>query len=264
MHYNFKLNFIILAIVAAFLFYKYALPYFRHIQLHQLTQDAYETITDSKVPWQVYDTSEQGRNIYYWQSSDSGETTLIFGAFHGDEQAGFHLVKQLADTLLAHPERISKRAVLVPVLNPDGLLQRTRVNANGVDINRNFPTDNWSPAYSKKRYYPGSEAGSEKETRLAMQMIEEFKPARIISIHDALEMNNYNGPALELAELLERYNGYPVTADVGYPTPGSFGNYGGEERKIPLVTLELPDIGPEEAWEQNGQALIEAINFNLN
>jgi len=261
MHFNFKLNFIVLAIIATILFYKYALPYFAHIQLHQSTKEAYESIIESEVQWKVYGTSEQGRDIYYWQSADSGETTLIFGAFHGDEQVGFHLVKQLADTLLAHPERITKRAVLVPALNPDGLLKRTRVNANGVDINRNFPTDNWSPAYSKKHYYPGSEPGSEKETRLAMQMIEDFKPARIISIHDALEMNNYNGPALELAELLEKYNGYPVTADVGYPTPGSFGNYGGVECNIPLVTLELPAIGPEEAWEGNSQALIEAINF---
>lgn len=261
MHFNFKLNFIILAVIAAILVYKYAMPYFKHLQLHQQTKEAYDAITDSEVPWKVYGTSEERRNIYYWQSADSGETTLIFGAFHGDEQAGFHLVKQLADTLLAHPGRISKRTVLVPVLNPDGLLKRTRVNANGVDINRNFPTDDWSPAYNKKRYYPGTEPGSEKETQIAMQMIEDFKPWQIISIHDALEMNNYNGPALELAELLKKYNGYPATADVGYPTPGSFGNYGGVERKIPLVTLELPAIGPEEAWEQNAEALIAAINF---
>lgn len=262
MHFNFKLNFIVLAIVLAVLAYKYAWPYFRHIQLHRQTQEAYESILDSAVPWKVYGTSEENHNIYYWQNADSGATTLIFGAFHGDEQAGFHLVKQLADTLIAYPDRLHKRVVLVPVLNPDGLLNRTRVNARGVDINRNFPTDDWSPAYSKKRYYPGPEPGSEQETRLAMQMIEEFKPKQIISIHAALEMNNYNGPARDLAELLEKYNGYPVTADVGYPTPGSFGNYGGVERNIPLVTLELPDIGPKEAWEENSRALIEAINYN--
>jgi len=261
MRFNFKWNIILVVLIASILVYKYALPYFRHLQLHQQTQETYEQITDSQTPWSIYGTSEQGRSIYYWQTGDSSETTLILGAFHGDEQTGFHLVLRLADTLFANPGQITKRVVLVPVINPDGLLQRTRVNANGVDINRNFPTDNWNPAYKKKQYYPGPEPGSENETRLVMQMIDEFRPVRIISIHDALEMNNYNGPAIELAEMLESYNGYPVTADVGYPTPGSFGNYGGEERDIPLVTLELPDIGPEEAWEQNGLALIEAINF---
>jgi len=31
--------------------------------------------------------------------------------------------------------------------------------------------------------------------------------------------------------------------------------------RIPTVTLELPDIGPDKAWKQNAQALIRAINF---
>ena len=215
MHLNLKATTIVLIIIAAILIYKYAVPYFWHFQLHQTTKKSYENITESKVPWKVYGTSEQGRNIYYWQTEDSSETTLIFGAFHGDEQTGFHLVKQLADTMLAHPELITKGAVFVPVLNPDGLMARTRVNANGVDLNRNFPTEDWTPIYKKKVNHPCHEPCSEKETRLAMQMIEDFKPVKIISIHDALEMNNYNGPALELAQLLEKYNGYPPMADVG-------------------------------------------------
>lgn len=34
----------------------------------------------------------------------------------------------------------------IPVLNPDGLLapKPTRVNAGGVDLNRNFPTPGWA------------------------------------------------------------------------------------------------------------------------
>jgi len=261
MHFNFKANLIILILIAAFIFFKYGLPYYRSWQLHRLSRDVYRNIGQSAVPWKVYNTSERGQNIYYWQLGDSSTATLIFGAFHGDEQAGFHLVLQLADTLFAHPERIRKGVILVPVANPDGLLAATRVNSRGVDINRNFPTENWTPVYSKKNNYPGPEAGSEKETAVIMQMLDQFKPRQIISIHDALRMNNYNGPAKELADLLSGYNGYPATADVGYPTPGSFGNYGGEERQIPLVTLELPDIGPQEAWKQNYQALIAAINF---
>ncbi len=262
MHFNFKWNLIVFVLVAIFLFYQYGKPYLKHLQLHSSTKSVYHELASAQPSWQIYGTSQQKHNIYFRQIGDSSETTIIFGAFHGDEQSGFHLVKRLGDTLLAHPEKITKRAILVPVVNPDGLLERTRVNANGVDINRNFPTENWTPAYSKKRYYPGPEPGSEVETQLVMQMIAEFKPVRIITIHDALEMNNYNGPALKLAEMLKSYNGYPVTADVGYPTPGSFGNYAGTERNIAVVTLELPDIDPDEAWDQNGQALIEAINFN--
>jgi len=255
---------IILAVAGiGFLIYQFAVPYVLDLLLHRSTTAKYENLRSSGLAWDVFDVSEKGNNIYVLELGTGGNTTLIFGAFHGDEQTGFHLVTQLAETLEAKPELMNKnaRVILVPVLNPDGMLMRTRTNANGVDINRNFPTQNWSAEYSKKRYFPGSKPASEKETRVAMKMIEQYQPDKIISIHDDLRMNNINGPARQLGELLEKYNKYPVTEDVGYPTPGSFGNYGGLEKNIPLVTLELPDIWPGKAWQQNRDALIAAINF---
>ncbi len=261
MHFNFKLPLIILILVAAALIYFYFVPYVRHL-LHQKTKARYEALKDSTLPWQIIGKSERGRPVYLLDIGQGEHPTVIFGAFHGDEQAGFHLVCQLADTLYAQPQLIHKRVLLVPVVNPDGLLNRTRFNANKVDINRNFPTANWSPVARKKRYFPGRQPGSEAETQLVMWLLEKYHPARIISIHDALKMNNFNGPAERLATLLAGYNHYPVTADVGYPTPGSFGNYAGVEHHIPTVTLELPDVGPQEAWQQNGPALIAAINMD--
>ncbi len=118
--------------------------------------------------------------------------------------------------------------------------------------------------YTKKRYFPGINPGSEAETQIVMGLLEKYHPDKIITIHEALEMNNYDGPARGLAELLASYNHYPVTTDVGYATPGSFGNYAGKERQIPTVTLELPDTDVETAWQQNWQGLIDAINFRMN
>ncbi|MFZ2490659.1 MAG: murein tripeptide amidase MpaA, partial [Thermoanaerobaculia bacterium] len=34
--------------------------------------------------------------------------------------------------------------------------------------------------------------------------------------------------------------GLPLQPSIGYPTPGSLGSYAGVERRIPIVTLELP------------------------
>ncbi|NOX90581.1 MAG: murein peptide amidase A [Calditrichaeota bacterium] len=261
MHVNFKGFYFIVLILLIILFYKVFLPYYRHLKLHSQTKELYNNLTKSNIPWKIIGYSEKERPIYALEVGAGEDTVMIMGAFHGDEQVGFHLVVQLAETLYKAPEQIHSLAVLIPVVNPDGLLSRKRTNANGVDINRNFPTGDWSPVYTKKKYYPGIRPSSESETQTVLQLIDKYKPDRIISIHSDLRMNNYNGPARRLAELMSKFNGYPVTGDVGYPTPGSFGTYAGYELKIPLITLELPDVPPEKAWQQNYRALIEAINF---
>jgi protein MpaA len=45
-------------------------------------------------------------------------------------------------------------------------------------------------------------------------------------------------------ELATRYAhacDYPAEASIGYPTPGSFGNWAGVERGISVLTVELPE-----------------------
>ena len=89
------------------------------------------------------------------------------------------------------------------------------------------------------------------------------KPEWIISIHSIARgkhCNNYDGPARWLAEAMYRHNGYPVTATMGYPTPGSLGSWAGIDKQIPIVTLELPREDPGmSAWMQNRDALLAAI-----
>lgn len=260
-HFNFKGYIIILILVVAFLIYRYAVPYFRDLILHQDTKELYANMEGSTIPWTILATTEQGNHIRLVEFGAGDKTTLIIAAIHGDEQPGFHLVHRLTDSLHQNASTIHQKAVLVPVINPDGLLNRSRLNANYIDINRNFPTDNWTPVYEKKKHYPGREAGSELETQAVMVLIDRFKPDKIISIHDDLHMNNYDGPAEGLARKMAESNDYEVTSDVGYPTPGSLGAYAGRERNIPIVTLELPKTTPEKAWQKNYQALIDAINF---
>jgi murein peptide amidase A len=69
--------------------------------------------------------------------------------------------------------------------------------------------------------------------------------------------NNYDGPGRALAFAMRRHNRYPVTASIGYPTPGSFGAWAGAEHNIPTITLELPSRhSPKRCWEDNFEALL--------
>jgi len=188
-------------------------------------------------------------------------TSLIFGGFHGDEPKSVHVARQLIDLLRRTPGAVGRRRwVVVPVVNPDGFESRKRRNANGVDVNRNFPTANWTRGSKRSRMFGGEVPAGEPETRAVIRAVERFEPDRIVTIHSIglnRFCNNYDGPGRALAGAMRRCNRYPVTANIGYPTPGSFGTWAGAERDIPTVTLELPSHhSARRCWEDNRQALI--------
>lgn len=260
---QFTNKYIILALITLIIviIYYFAIPFIRHLILHQDTKKLYASFKKSHIPWKVFAKSEQGKDIYLFEQGEGESTTLILAAMHGDEQNTFHLAVKLADTIYSKPELINSKVVIVPVVNPDGLLRNERINANEVDINRNFPTENWRPIYEKYKYNPGYEAGSEKETQAVIELINLYRPDKMIVIHADLHVLNYDGPAKDLVLHMAEYNSYRIESNIGYPTPGSLGTYAGVEGRIPTVTLELPDNNPEETWEQNFEALIQAINF---
>lgn len=79
----------------------------------------------------------------------------------------------------------------MPLVNPDGydLVMRSwngeiKTNANGVDINRNFPFEHWgSNVKVKGNFYPGKTAGSELETKAVIQVIEARDYEFVLDIH---------------------------------------------------------------------------------
>lgn len=220
--------------------------------------------------FQPIGTSTQGRPIELslFQAANASEDvwdTFFIGVFHGDEGIAGALSHCLVEQLSREPlAAMAERTVAVlPVLNPDGLAAQTRVNANGVDLNRNFPTRNWSPACEDPNFHPGPAPASEVETRLLVELIEKHRPRKIITLHAPYKVVNYDGPQSKaLAEIMGEKSGYPVVDDIGYPTPGSFGTYTGKERDIIVITLELPEDEPlNQVWQDNRDALLRAIEF---
>ena len=209
--------------------------------------------------------SVQGRSISsYVRRGGGSDTVLVFGGFHGDEPKSVTLALRLIGLLKAEPTlgRLW-RWVVVPIANPDGYERRKRRNANQVDINRNFPTENWVRNSRRTRMFSGEAPASEPETLAAITAIRRYKPSRIISIHSidqGRECNNYDGPGRAIAASMRRVNGYPVNASIGYATPGSLGTWAGVERRIPTITLELPSRhSAKRCWEENREAFFRLI-----
>lgn len=212
---------------------------------------------------EVLGKSVEGRDVELHSFGDGEEVVVFFGAFHGDEPESAEILQDFIAHLESHPELLKDRfAVIVPIVNPDGLARGSRKNANQVDLNRNFPTGNWNSEGKGTDYWGGNAPASEPETKFVVDILERYQPARIISIHAPYHCVNYDGPAEELAELLSKENGYEVKPSIGYPTPGSFGTYAGIEKKIPTITLELPPDKTQDVWASNRRALVKALRGN--
>ncbi len=172
---------------------------------------------------------------------------LLVGGVHGDEYSSVSIVFKWMNTLNEHHSGLFHWRIL-PLLNPDGLLRRKsqRMNANSVDLNRNFPMQDWENATrdywenvtgSNPRRFPGNSALSEPETQYLVDEISRFAPDIIVAVHAPHGIVDYDGPKNGPYKLGRLHLNLLGTY------PGSLGNYAGVQMKIPLVTIELPYAG---------------------
>lgn len=191
----------------------------------------------------------------------------MLAGVHGDEPEGYLLLERLEKEIVSGGE-LDRRISLFSCsrINPDGCEKNRRTNERNVDLNRNLPTRDWQADFSNVRYYPGEAPGSEPETRATLNMIADLQPLVIFSLHSYEHpMINYNGPCLDLAEEMQKHNGLHPKGDIGYPTPGSLGTWGGFERSLPVITLEIQrDQKEHHVWEQHWRGLVAGMNFALN
>ncbi len=203
--------------------------------------------------------SVERRSIHCEEFGDGGDVVLIMATIHGNEPAGAPLVRQLSQHLAWHPRLIEgRRIVLMPVANPDGLARNTRHNANDVDLNRNFPADD----FARKKPH-GTTPLSQPESRALDAALDRYRPDRVVSIHQPLECIDYDGPARALAEAMGAWTDLPVKK-LG-SRPGSLGSYVGETRGVPIITLELPGsatgMSDWQLWRRYGKCLLAAICY---
>lgn len=185
-----------------------------------------------------------------------GDCILIIGVVHGDEPQGEFLI----NNYLKKTSKLPPHLLFIPSLNPDGQELETRTNANGVDINRNFPTENWELG-ERNRYFGGENPASEIETRFVINVVEKYAPKLIITLHTPFKIVNFDGEAREISEKIGEIFNYPVEESIGYPTPGSFGTWAGIERQMPIITIEMDEEIPQESLVQPFERMIKSLSY---
>jgi len=127
---------------------------------------------------------------------------LVVGCIHGNETAGIAVARRL--------ERMSPTSVdlwIVPVLNPDGVAAGTRGNADGVDLNRNFP-------YRWRTLSGVDDSGphplSEPESRAADRLIRRLRPQVSIWFHQHLDAVDESGGKIAVERRFAELAGLPL------------------------------------------------------
>ena len=130
---------------------------------------------------------------------------LLVGCIHGNECAGIRIL----DAISRKPVPTGVQLWLVRKMNPDGTASDTRQNADGVDLNRNFPF-RWR-ALSDPTYYSGPRPLSEPESRAAARLISRLHPAVTISYHQHEDLVDLSGGDRGVARRYARLSGLRAT-----------------------------------------------------
>jgi predicted deacylase len=206
--------------------------------------------------------SANGKSIELFSSQNGNERPLLFvGGVHGDEPEGVELAQKFLSWLQKNNNSNFHSWLLVPCLNIDGYSINERTNGHGVDLNRNFPSSDWNSFVKAPRYNPGPHPGSEPEVQAVCQLIHSTKPQVIIHFHSWEPCVVYTGaPGKPWAEKVSGRSGYEVREDIGYPTPGSLGQYGWLEHKTPVICIEEQEkISLEKVWPHFADGLQNVV-----
>lgn len=139
---------------------------------------------------------------------------LVVGVIHGDESAG----EPIARALLRKWDAAAHGGlVVVPELNPDGVVRRTRQNSRGVDLNRNFPYRWRRLGRPGDQQYSGTGPLSEPESRAMVALIRSLHPAVTVWFHQPVNVVDESGGAVAVEARFARLLGEPLRRLPRYP-----------------------------------------------
>src|SRR6266540_178968 len=247
------------------------------------TPPVFETSTPFELPNglrpSIIGFSLAARPIEVYTFGAGEKQYLIVAGIHGGYEGNtIALANEMITYINENPDAVSTDVTLYIIrnMNPDAEARDNgvdgRVNNNGVDLNRNFPSDNWTADWDRDGcwiYRPttgGAYAGSEPETRSVMSFIGSRKIEAMLSYHSAAlgvfpGGVPWEGPSKKLASALSKVTGYPYPPiDTGCVYTGTLADWAVEHGVGASVDMELSDHKNID-FAQNLKALKVLLNF---
>jgi protein MpaA len=186
--------------------------------------------------------SVSGRPIIAERSGTvGGRRVLVIGVIHGDEDDGVAVV----DDLRAAPVPDGVELWIVESMNPDGQADQARGNANGVDLNRNFPYQ-WGPiGVPGDSQYAGTGPASEPETQAMVNFMTQLRPDITIWYHqDLFVVNPSQGREGRVRERYAQLTGLPMGQITGGTYTGVAATWARNEFRPDDGVAFIVELGP--------------------
>ena len=181
--------------------------------------------------------SVEERPVVVEHFGEEGPVLFVLSAIHGDERLAVIYGERFRTELNAgFASRHGIQVVFMQATNPDGIEAYSRHNANGIDLNRNFPTANFNPGG------PGGDTAlSEPEAEAIRDAVDASGLTSVLTLHCCVPGFDYDGPGGELAQVMSEAmdpdHRFDVL-DLGAAS-GSLGSYVGLEMERPIITVEF-------------------------
>src|SRR4030095_16676652 len=135
-------------------------------------------------------TSVRGRSITAYSFGSGPSKIILVGTTHAHEPSAITLMNRWVDYLEGNAHRIpaNRTIIVIPNLNPDGYAAGSRTNARSVDLNRNFPANNWKAGVTMpdKSFNPtggGTAPLSEPESSAIASYVLNQSPRLVLTYH---------------------------------------------------------------------------------
>jgi len=197
--------------------------------------------------WKVIGKTTEGRKMHSTHLGTTGTRTLVIAGLNGEDRVAVRWLEQLVDTMASRPELTNNiEVVFFRAGNPDGLVRKTRNNARGVPLNRNFPSRGYRPVVGVPSF---AVPASEVETRVILDTLYSFRPRRVIHLSSTTgaAQTLYNLKAKASAVELERTAQFkPVQLDPEQ-SPGSLEDFADGTLEATVLSLKV-NVGSD--WQQ--------------
>lgn len=225
------------------------------------------------VSYETIGYSEKGRKIYdvILGDKEADHTILVVSTLHAREYiATVVCMKQLEYYLLNYNKTVDGKKLsdifsncnvhYIMMANPDGVIisqtnkARWKGNANGVNLNRNFPYAFKRDGSPKDGSYSGKKAASESETQAIVSLTKKLNKTQtlaVVSYHamGQIVFGDYGGKNQKLrSDITNMYKiarnttGYSSAANYGGTSNGNYREYLTYKMKVPSVTIEVGSV----------------------